>query len=115
LLEYEAIVRRIVADGPCRILDWGCGWGQVSDMLHAAGLTVDSFDYRGPESPDALKELPRFAGSGDPGCQPRTRPPSVAQPTRREHRVGRRSHAPWATLAYELLTRRYSLEPWRRL
>ncbi len=60
LLEYEAIVRRIVADGPCRILDWGCGWGQVGDMLQAAGLTVDFFDYRGPDSPDALKELPRF-------------------------------------------------------
>ena len=30
MLEYEAIVERIVADAPASILDWGCGLGQVS-------------------------------------------------------------------------------------
>ena len=60
LLEYEAIVGRIAADSHTRILDWGCGWGQVSHMLQRAGLTVESFDYRGPHSPDAMTELPRF-------------------------------------------------------
>jgi len=38
VLEYEAIVARIAADRPSRVLDWGCGWGQVSDMLRRAGL-----------------------------------------------------------------------------
>ena len=61
VLEYEAIVDRIAADrSNPRILDWGCGWGQVSDMLRRAGLSVDSYDYRGPGAPDALAVLPRF-------------------------------------------------------
>jgi 2-polyprenyl-3-methyl-5-hydroxy-6-metoxy-1,4-benzoquinol methylase len=62
MLEYEAIVARIRRDGPDRILDWGCGWGQVSDLLRRAGLTVESFDYGGPEAPNAVVELPRFPG-----------------------------------------------------
>jgi SAM-dependent methyltransferase len=60
LLEYEAIVARIAADRPGRILDWGCGWGQVTDMLVRAGLEVESFDYRGPDSPNELVPLERF-------------------------------------------------------
>jgi SAM-dependent methyltransferase len=60
LLEYEAIVARIAADRPFRLLDWGCGWGQVSDLLQRAGLTVESFDYGGPHAPDQVRELPRF-------------------------------------------------------
>lgn len=60
LLEYKAIVARIVPDRPSRILDWGCGWGQLTDMLQRVGLTVDSFDYAGPHAPDAKMELPRF-------------------------------------------------------
>ena len=60
MLEYEAIVARIVSDRPGRILDWGCGWGQVSDMLQRGGLTVDSFDYGGPHAPDAMTELSHF-------------------------------------------------------
>src|SRR5207245_3069702 len=36
-LEYEAIVARIAADRPGRILDWGCGWGQVTALLVRAG------------------------------------------------------------------------------
>jgi ubiquinone/menaquinone biosynthesis C-methylase UbiE len=60
MLEYQMIVARIVADRPRRILDWGCGFGQVSHMLQRAGLTVDSFDYGGPHAPDAMTTLPRF-------------------------------------------------------
>jgi SAM-dependent methyltransferase len=60
MLEYEAIVARIRKDRPVRILDWGCGWGQVSDLLQRAGLTVESFDYGGPNAPNAIVGLPRF-------------------------------------------------------
>jgi ubiquinone/menaquinone biosynthesis C-methylase UbiE len=54
--EYRAIVDAVAADRPARVLDWGCGYGQISDMLLRAGLDVTSFEYRGPDSPDA--ELP---------------------------------------------------------
>jgi SAM-dependent methyltransferase len=57
--EYEAIVRRIRADGRKRVLDWGCGWGQVSDLLWRAGLSVTSFDYR-PEAEDGEWPLERY-------------------------------------------------------
>jgi ubiquinone/menaquinone biosynthesis C-methylase UbiE len=60
MLEYEAIVARIAADRPGRILDWGCGWGQVTDLLTRAGLEVESFDYRGDTSPNEVVALERF-------------------------------------------------------
>jgi 2-polyprenyl-3-methyl-5-hydroxy-6-metoxy-1,4-benzoquinol methylase len=60
MLEYQAIVRRIAHDAPTRILDWGCGLGQVSDLLLRAGLDVTSFDYRGEAAPDGIQPLPRY-------------------------------------------------------
>ena len=44
--EYRAIVHRIAADAPARILDWGCGHGQMTHMLQRAGLDVTAFEYR---------------------------------------------------------------------
>ncbi len=58
--EYEAIVARIAADDPARILDWGCGLGQVSHLLRAAGLDVSSFDYGGDAAPDAEVALATY-------------------------------------------------------
>jgi FkbM family methyltransferase len=60
MLEYVSIVERIAGDAPGSILDWGCGFGQVSDLLQQAGLHVTSFDYRGESAPDAVRPLPRF-------------------------------------------------------
>jgi 2-polyprenyl-3-methyl-5-hydroxy-6-metoxy-1,4-benzoquinol methylase len=60
LREYYAMVRRIAAEAPASILDWGCGLGQVSALLLEAGLNVSSFDYRGEGSPDAVVALPLF-------------------------------------------------------
>lgn len=57
--EYEAIARRIGADAPSRILDWGCGYGQVSDLLSRAGLDVTAFDYR-PDAEEGLHSLQRY-------------------------------------------------------
>jgi ubiquinone/menaquinone biosynthesis C-methylase UbiE len=58
--EYEAIVSRIARDRPRHILDWGCGWGQVSDLLLRAGLDVTAFDYR-PEAPrEGVQRLALF-------------------------------------------------------
>ncbi|UGS38707.1 class I SAM-dependent methyltransferase [Capillimicrobium parvum] len=43
--EYEAAVHRIAADGPAKLLDWGCGFGQISHMLKARGLDVTSIEW----------------------------------------------------------------------
>jgi SAM-dependent methyltransferase len=58
--EYEAITARIARDAPASVLDWGCGWGQVSHLLKTAGLTVSSFDYRPEADADGLQRLERF-------------------------------------------------------
>jgi SAM-dependent methyltransferase len=60
MLEYVSIVERIAGDAPGSILDWGCGLGQVSDLLARAGLNVTSFDYRGADAPDAVQALAHF-------------------------------------------------------
>lgn len=60
MLEYAAIAKRIARDRPSRILDWGCGWGQVTNLLVGAGLDVESFEYRGPDAQNALIPLERF-------------------------------------------------------
>jgi ubiquinone/menaquinone biosynthesis C-methylase UbiE len=62
MAEYEAIADRIAADAPGRILDWGCGWGQVTDLLLRRGLDVTPFDFRpevGAEG-EGVRPLARF-------------------------------------------------------
>jgi ubiquinone/menaquinone biosynthesis C-methylase UbiE len=58
--EYEEVTARIARDGARSILDWGCGWGQVSHLLKRAGLEVSSFDYRPEADADGLRRLERF-------------------------------------------------------
>jgi SAM-dependent methyltransferase len=57
--EYRAIAGRIVADGPRRVLDWGCGYGQVVDLLSRAGVDVVAFDYR-PDVEEGMRPLERY-------------------------------------------------------
>jgi SAM-dependent methyltransferase len=59
MAEYRAIVRRIEADRPGRVLDWGCGFGQVTDLLWRAGLDVTAFDYR-PDCDPGVHPLERY-------------------------------------------------------
>ena len=59
MLEYKAIAARIAADRPRRVLDWGCGWGQVAKLLQDHGLDVTALDYR-PDQDAAIEPLPRF-------------------------------------------------------
>ncbi len=54
--EYDAIVERIAADGPCRILDWGAGHGQITARLLEHGFDVRSYDYA-PDEPAGSKPL----------------------------------------------------------
>jgi ubiquinone/menaquinone biosynthesis C-methylase UbiE len=58
--EYTEVVARIRRDAPPLVLDWGCGHGQITSMLAAAGLAVEAFEYRGPDSPNALVALEHY-------------------------------------------------------
>jgi len=57
--EYRAIAARIAGDRPASLLDWGCGYGQVSDLLYRRGLEVTSFDFR-PGAQDGVVALERY-------------------------------------------------------
>lgn len=59
--EYRAIVARIAADRPKRILDWGCGWGQITQLLLEQGLDVTAFDYRPESAGEGWQPLERYA------------------------------------------------------
>ena len=52
LREYDAIADRVARDAPGRMLDWGCGFGQMTALLRERGLDVDAFDFR-PEAPES--------------------------------------------------------------
>jgi SAM-dependent methyltransferase len=58
--EYHSIVARISADAPANLLDWGCGYGQVTRLLLDAGLDVKALDYRQDIASDGLYPLERF-------------------------------------------------------
>ena len=51
--EYEAIADRIKADAPGRLLDWGCGLGQVTVQLARRDLDVTSYDWL-PDTPEPV-------------------------------------------------------------
>ena len=70
MLEYESIVARIARERPGRLLDWGAGFGQVTALLHDAGVEVTAFDYQ-PGVEQGIQPLERYPGlevhiSGDP-------------------------------------------------
>ena len=45
MLEYEHIADRVAAEQVGPVLDWGCGYGQISAMLADRGVAVESYDY----------------------------------------------------------------------
>lgn len=75
LLQYRAIARRIASDEPGRLLDWGCGFGQVTRLLRDEGVDATPFDYReGLAAPtvEPLELYPELEAhfSGDPVALP---------------------------------------------
>lgn len=58
--EYEALAERIAAASPGRLLDWGCGWGQVTALLRARGVDSLPFDYRPDEAEPGEAALERY-------------------------------------------------------
>jgi SAM-dependent methyltransferase len=59
MLEYELIADRVASLARGLVLDWGCGWGQVSELLLERGVDVVAFDYR-PDEPPGTAPLERF-------------------------------------------------------
>ncbi len=57
--EYEAIADRIAGERLGPVLDWGCGEGQVTDLLRRRGVDVAAFDYRVGQ-PAEVVPLERF-------------------------------------------------------
>jgi 2-polyprenyl-3-methyl-5-hydroxy-6-metoxy-1,4-benzoquinol methylase len=70
LREYEAIVEQIAGMLPGRVLDWGCGHGQISHMLGQRGVEVESYDFVAGSEPTVvtLEHFPDVQAhvSGDP-------------------------------------------------
>jgi ubiquinone/menaquinone biosynthesis C-methylase UbiE len=60
MLMYRALVRDLAARDPGRVLDWGCGWGQVTALLREAGVETTAFDYRGDAEAPSITRLERF-------------------------------------------------------
>jgi ubiquinone/menaquinone biosynthesis C-methylase UbiE len=58
--EYIALADRIAGDRPGRVLDWGCGWGQVTALLRERDVEVEPFDYRADASGPGTAQLERY-------------------------------------------------------
>lgn len=60
MLQYRALARDLAWHDPGRVLDWGCGYGQVTVLLREEGVDAVPFDYReGLEGP-TVAPLERF-------------------------------------------------------
>lgn len=68
--EYEAIADRIAADAPGRVLDWGCGWGQMTALLRRRGLAVQAYDYAPGLDGVVQTHLPDFDVVADQSSEP---------------------------------------------
>jgi ubiquinone/menaquinone biosynthesis C-methylase UbiE len=72
--EYLAIADRVAGERPGRVLDWGCGHGQISHLLHDRGVDVVAFDYVEGSAPTVvrLEHFPEIEAhvSGEPVLLP---------------------------------------------
>lgn len=63
MAEYVAAADRIAAGAHAEVLDWGCGYGQMTTLLRDRGMAVRSLDYDPTVDGVAERPLPAFAGS----------------------------------------------------
>jgi ubiquinone/menaquinone biosynthesis C-methylase UbiE len=75
MLQYRALARDLAARNAGRVLDWGCGYGQVTVLLRERGVDVVPFDYRAGLSEPIVAPLERF-----PEIQTHLSPEPVALP-----------------------------------
>lgn len=55
--QYEQLVDGVAASSPGRVLDWGCGFGQITSMLASRGVDVTSYEWR-EDAPPTSAEVP---------------------------------------------------------
>ena len=60
MLMYRELARDLARRRPGRLLDWGCGWGQVTMLLRERDVDVTAFDIRPDLEAPATAPLERF-------------------------------------------------------
>jgi SAM-dependent methyltransferase len=60
MLQYRRLARGLAERKPGRVLDWGCGYGQVTALLRDEGIDVIAFDYRAELETPTIAPLERF-------------------------------------------------------
>ena len=60
MLQYRALARDLARRGPGRVLDWGCGFGQVTALLREEGVDVVAFDHRPELAAPTVERLERY-------------------------------------------------------
>lgn len=60
MLQYRALATDLARRRPGRLLDWGCGWGQVTALLREQGVEAVAFDYREGIPAPTVEPLERF-------------------------------------------------------
>lgn len=60
MLQYRSVVRDLADRRPGRILDWGCGFGQVTALLCAEGLDAVAFDFDPEVDKPTKRPLERY-------------------------------------------------------
>ena len=60
MLQYRSLARDLARRRPGRLLDWGCGWGQVTVLLREHGVDAVAFDHDADLHAPATRPLERF-------------------------------------------------------
>lgn len=62
MAEYRAAAARVAGGGHRHVLDWGCGRGQMTNLLRRLGVRVDSIDYDPAANGVEVRPLERYPG-----------------------------------------------------
>jgi ubiquinone/menaquinone biosynthesis C-methylase UbiE len=60
MLQYRSLASDLARREPGRVLDWGCGFGQVTALLQEHAVDVVAFDYRPDVEAPTVVPLERF-------------------------------------------------------